>query len=531
MSDIDINRVLQNIKELQAQNAIDFQQWKRLGQEIEKLAGKIKTTDGHYNLLMKKIKADYEKLRKVIIDENIQIELSNGIEENKKEIGKKVNIDTFNSSINKIKNEISGLENSKTDKITTDNIQKQIDNLVLGAVGDGNNAEVVQSRGDYPVLNERLDSEFKSVNDTTKNIKNILINNGIAKEGEITKNLPGEVTNGKNMQINGLGYINIAGGDTTYNILEYNLQGEKTLKILCSYGADTKYSVGYAFCNNEDKVIAQYNNSIGGTGYVIAKVPSEATKIVVNGTSGLVPTIAEYWNDIVATPQFNYNYMMMFQRLAVIGDSLSSGELVYQDEKGEWQYIDKYGNSWVSYIARETGAVRTHYSQGGITAKLWLEYYNHRLSTDTPYNAYFIALGTNDAYKKPYPLGEISDTAGMATFVGYYRQIIENVKANAPNSVIFCCSRYSKADGGGYNAMIKSITELYDGVFFVDIANESDITLDIGGDYVSGSHFTTLGYVRLAKNIMKIVSNVILNNIGYFKFFMLNNDNEEKYES
>ena len=78
--------------------------------------------------------------------------------------------------------------------------------------------------------------------------------------------------------------------------------------------------------------------------------------------------------------------------------------------------------------------------------------------------------------------------------------------------------------------MIKAITDSYDGVFFVDIANESDITLDIGGDYVNGSHFTTLGYVRLAKNIMKIVSNVILNNIGYFKFFMLNNDNEEKYE-
>ena len=43
MSDIDINRVLQNIKELQDQNAIDFQQWKRLGQEIERLDGKIKT--------------------------------------------------------------------------------------------------------------------------------------------------------------------------------------------------------------------------------------------------------------------------------------------------------------------------------------------------------------------------------------------------------------------------------------------------------------------------------------------------------
>ena len=37
MSDIDINRVLQNIGELQDQNAIDFQHWKILQCEIEKL--------------------------------------------------------------------------------------------------------------------------------------------------------------------------------------------------------------------------------------------------------------------------------------------------------------------------------------------------------------------------------------------------------------------------------------------------------------------------------------------------------------
>ena len=91
MSDIDINRVQQNIKELQDQNAIDFQQWKRLGQEIERLEEKIKTSDTHLNLLMKKIKADYESLRKIIVDENIQITLNNKIDNNKKEVEEKLN--------------------------------------------------------------------------------------------------------------------------------------------------------------------------------------------------------------------------------------------------------------------------------------------------------------------------------------------------------------------------------------------------------------------------------------------------------
>lgn len=75
MADIDVNRIQQNIEQLQDQNAIDFQQWKRLGKEIEKLEEKIKISDCNLNLVIKKIKADYESLRKLIIDENVQLQL------------------------------------------------------------------------------------------------------------------------------------------------------------------------------------------------------------------------------------------------------------------------------------------------------------------------------------------------------------------------------------------------------------------------------------------------------------------------
>lgn len=45
-----------------------------------------------------------------------------------------------------------------TVKTNIQNVQQQVNNLVLGAVGDGNNAEVVQARGNYTVLNDRFDS-------------------------------------------------------------------------------------------------------------------------------------------------------------------------------------------------------------------------------------------------------------------------------------------------------------------------------------------------------------------------------------
>ena len=71
----------------------------------------------------------------------------------------------------------------KADKTTTNNIQQQVDNLVLGAVGDGNNAEVVQARGSFNVLNSRLNN--------IDHMKNIII-------GDITElknNVNGEITN------------------------------------------------------------------------------------------------------------------------------------------------------------------------------------------------------------------------------------------------------------------------------------------------------------------------------------------------
>ena len=66
MSDIDINRVLQNIGELQDQNAIDFQHWELLTQEIEKIKEDIEIKQRNLNLLIKKINSDIEKLKEKV---------------------------------------------------------------------------------------------------------------------------------------------------------------------------------------------------------------------------------------------------------------------------------------------------------------------------------------------------------------------------------------------------------------------------------------------------------------------------------
>lgn len=66
MIDNEINRVLQNIEELQDQNAIDFQHWVLLGQAIEKIKEDIEIRQRNLNLLFKKINSDIEKLKEKV---------------------------------------------------------------------------------------------------------------------------------------------------------------------------------------------------------------------------------------------------------------------------------------------------------------------------------------------------------------------------------------------------------------------------------------------------------------------------------
>ena len=70
------------------------------------------------------------------------------------------------------KAELSSQIKEKANISTTNNIQQQLNNLVLGAVGDGNNAEVVQARDNEQTLNERL-----SKIENGKRITNINFNN------------------------------------------------------------------------------------------------------------------------------------------------------------------------------------------------------------------------------------------------------------------------------------------------------------------------------------------------------------------
>ena len=119
--------------------------------------------------LIKELRELYLEFNEKGIDENIVREKVNYFLENSLKI--KDIISKLTTNTNNIENITSQLDN-KTNIVETQRLKNQVNNLVLGAVGDGNNPEVVSARGEFNLLGNRLD-DFDAKTDSLINIRNI----------------------------------------------------------------------------------------------------------------------------------------------------------------------------------------------------------------------------------------------------------------------------------------------------------------------------------------------------------------------
>ena len=110
-----------------------------LAEEIEKKLDEY-LVDGKIKVNIRKVVDEFLNNSDVINDINTTINDMN------------TNIEDINTNIEDINKQLY----AKANKTETENIQQQVNNLVLGAVGDGNNAEVIQARGKEDVVSDRL---------------------------------------------------------------------------------------------------------------------------------------------------------------------------------------------------------------------------------------------------------------------------------------------------------------------------------------------------------------------------------------
>lgn len=200
------------------------------------------------------------------------------------------------------------------------------------------------------------------------------------------------------------------------------------------------------------------------------------------------------------------NFFEIFRNMVFIGDSLTKGAIYNSNLVG----TDCPDSAWGAYLARENGADYHNFAVSGATSKSWLSTTAHAnfVNSDAA-DCYFIAFGTNDYNSATYPLGDTSDVAGTDSFVGYMKQIIEEVRTKSPYGVIFLVSTYnpSVANGITYSAMIKTIAAQYTNCYYIDYINKGEVfTNSSNTAYATGGHFTAIGHMFVARMIKKLAN-------------------------
>ena len=303
----DINSQQVDIENLFKQNANDLSSIKELYRKLKEMEKKISQIKYIDSKLADKLKKDYEKLKRIILDENIQVYLNNKIDETKTNL-----IDTINVLITQINDDLNNIENNKTNKTETKNIQQQINNLVLGAVGDGNNAEIIQARGEFSVLNERLNTMYQKyiINNI---IVNSVLNNtdgwstygcDISADNGIMTIVGSEIyaqarNSNLNVNYNDKLYVRCgvnSGSNANVKIeIVEQYTSEEYLSLNCSSEVGIKYYSGIANITKTDIVYAMFRV----INYENSNIPISVTKpLVVNLTKvfgkGLEPTLEEF---------------------------------------------------------------------------------------------------------------------------------------------------------------------------------------------------------------------------------------------
>ena len=132
---IDINKQQVDIENLFKQNENDLSAIKELYKRIEELGEKITQIKYIDSTLVKKIKKEYESLKKQILDENVVLQLDNKIDEIKSQLDNKINEskNEINSQLDSIENNVKEINISKMDGSTPEEkLKKAIEKLENG---------------------------------------------------------------------------------------------------------------------------------------------------------------------------------------------------------------------------------------------------------------------------------------------------------------------------------------------------------------------------------------------------------------
>ena len=249
--------------------------------------------------------------------------------------------------------------------------------------------------------------------------------------------------------------------------------------------------------------------------------------------AALLPLVCMAQENPIATISQQPGLCSIIQRWGFVGDSLCSGEHEYTRADGTKVYHDIYEYSWGQRMVAAIGgaAVGYNFSQGGETAKGWIEHFwNYPLNRNAdisarqhPCQAYIIALGCNDRNK--FETGnaatdiDLSDyTRNADTFIGYYGGIIQRIKSLVPGAHIFVVTIPTLTGNEEFSAEIRKLPGMFDRTWLIDLEKYGlDFTdPELKSRYFLMGHMNAAGYQLMAWVFMTYINWIIEHNMEAF---------------
>ncbi len=237
----------------------------------------------------------------------------------------------------------------------------------------------------------------------------------------------------------------------------------------------------------------------------------------------------------IATISRNPGWCSIIHKWGFIGDSLCSGEHEYIRSDGNTGWNDNYAYSWGQRIvAAIGGAEGENYSQGGETAKGWIDHFwnyplNRNADVDAkvnPKQAYIMALGENDVNTKIAPGNPATDinledyNLNADTFIGHYAGIIQRIRSIQPKARFFVVTMpaWKTKEKLQMNENIRKMAEVFDNVYVLDLEKYAPDyeSKEFQSKYFVMGHMNAAGYQWTAWMFMTYIDWIIGNNLEAF---------------
>ena len=230
-------------------------------------------------------------------------------------------------------------------------------------------------------------------------------------------------------------------------------------------------------------------------------------------------------------------YTGIFRTIAVIGDSLSSGELEAKDNGSPTTYHDYFDYSWGQYLARIAGTKVYNFSRGGMTASEYCNSYADAMgwwNTDKLAQAYVIAMGCNDLFGLNQEVGSVETDVcddwhmNKPTFCGYYARMIQHYKDLQPEAKFFLvtmprepitddASRDRDAKFVAHRDLMYALANHFSNTYVIDLYTYGpEYDADFHKLFFVGGHMNAAGYLLTGRMVASYIDYIIRHNMDDF---------------